>query len=59
MQPPSMLDKVWDSLIDAGLHAFNTGVQSSLSIAALVTVCGSIFVAILAPSGENKNSQIL
>lgn len=49
MQPPAPLAEKWDQLVAAGLHAFNAGVQSSLTIAGCVALGGAIFVAIVAP----------
>lgn len=50
MPPPPGLSEQWAQLVDAGLHAFNVGVQASLSIGGWVVVCGAIFVAIVAPN---------
>jgi hypothetical protein len=49
MQPPSPIVDKWDKLVEAGLQAFNSGVQSSLTIAGFVALAGAVFVAVVAP----------
>jgi MFS family permease len=49
MRPPAPLADKWEQLVEAGLQAFNSGVQSSLIIAGWVALAGAVFVAIVAP----------
>ena len=49
LNPPSILANKWDALIDAGLNAFNSGVQTSLTIAGWVALFGALFVFVVAP----------
>jgi EmrB/QacA subfamily drug resistance transporter len=49
MQPPAPLADKWEQLVEAGLQAFNSGVQSSLTIAGWVALAGAVFVAVVAP----------
>jgi hypothetical protein len=49
MQAPAPLVEKWDKLVEAGLHAFNSGVHSSLTIAGSIALVGAVFVAFVAP----------
>ena len=49
MSPPRGLEKIWDQLVQAGLHAFNAGVQKSLSVAGWVSILGAVLILVFAP----------
>ena len=55
IQPPVSLEGIWNQLVEAGLQAFNLGVQSSLSIAGWAALVGAISVAIIAPKVTIKS----
>lgn len=54
IQPPIELSDNWDQLVQAGLNAFNLGVQTSLSIAGWATMIGAILIAFIAPKNNIK-----
>jgi EmrB/QacA subfamily drug resistance transporter len=55
IDPPAPFADAWDSLVEAGLDAFNLGVQNSLSIAGWTVIVGAMIVAFLAP---NKVAEV-
>jgi hypothetical protein len=57
MDAPAGLEQMWPQLVEAGLEAFNVGVQNSLTIAGWVAVGGAVLVAILAPYHKPQVNQ--
>lgn len=54
LKPPVEFEDSWDQLVNAGLHAFNVGIQASLLIAGWVALIGAILIAFIAPKKINK-----
>jgi EmrB/QacA subfamily drug resistance transporter len=49
MKAPELLADKWEQLVSAGLSAFNSGVQTSLTIGGWVSITGAVIVLIIAP----------
>jgi EmrB/QacA subfamily drug resistance transporter len=49
MPAPAGMEQMWGKLVEAGLEAFNVGVQNSLTIAGWVAIGGAVVVAAIAP----------
>lgn len=54
MAAPEPLQSIWNSLVQSGLHAFHSGVQSALTIAGWVVISGAVLIFLVAP---NKVSE--
>lgn len=55
LQAPQGMQQMWDSLVNSGIEAFNSGMQNSLTLAAAIALLAAAVIAIFAPRKATKS----